>query len=185
MKFRAEQELRASGLSWTIVRCAAFMETWVGLTGAPLLHGEKAMVFGRGRNPMNFVSAHDVAAYVEIALRDPSLRGSVLTVGGPENLTMRELVATFAELTGTQLRVRRFPRPMLRLGSHLLARRNPMLAGHMRGGVTVDTRDQRFDPSANLHAFPSVRLTTVKELIRRDYMKETAVSVAPAPAARA
>jgi NADH dehydrogenase len=169
MKYRAELELRASALTWTILRPTAFMETWVDLTSAPLLRGERAMVFGRGRNPVNFVSAHDVAGYVELAVTDSALRNAVLAVGGPDNLTLRQLIATFRELTGARGKIRRYPRPMLRLGSRMLARRNPMMAGHMRAGVVMDTWNLRFDPAENQRRFPRVTLTPVRDMIRRDY----------------
>src|SRR6266508_3401310 len=35
-KFAAEQALRASGLRWTIIRPSAYLETWIGVTGAKL-----------------------------------------------------------------------------------------------------------------------------------------------------
>lgn len=59
MKYLAEQQLRASGLSWTIIQPSAYMETWGKLIGEPLLRTGKTPIFGRGHNPINFVSAHD------------------------------------------------------------------------------------------------------------------------------
>jgi uncharacterized protein YbjT (DUF2867 family) len=70
MKYRAEQELRESGLAWTIIRPTAFMETWATILGKPLLETGKTRVFGRGHNPINFVSADDVARHVELAEAD-------------------------------------------------------------------------------------------------------------------
>jgi hypothetical protein len=40
----------------------SYLETWVGIIGAKLADGGRALVFGPGRNPVNLVSAHDVAA---------------------------------------------------------------------------------------------------------------------------
>ena len=37
------------------------METWAGLVGEPLVETGKTRIFGRGGNPINFVSADDVA----------------------------------------------------------------------------------------------------------------------------
>ena len=47
-KYTTEQYLRASGLSYTILRPAAFMETWVHVLGGPIVKNGRAMVFGRG-----------------------------------------------------------------------------------------------------------------------------------------
>src|SRR6266540_1497470 len=45
-KFAAEQALRASGLRWTIIRPSAYLETWIGVTGAKLAGKGQALVFG-------------------------------------------------------------------------------------------------------------------------------------------
>jgi NADH dehydrogenase len=41
------------------------------------------LVFGRGDNPVNFVSVKDVAALVDHVVTDTSTRGSVYEIGGP------------------------------------------------------------------------------------------------------
>jgi putative NAD(P)-binding protein len=85
-KHAAEQALQANGLAWTIVRPAAFLETWSAVIGAKLASNGQALVFGQGRNPVNFVSAHDVAAVVDLAIRDPSLRGQLLQAMAARNV---------------------------------------------------------------------------------------------------
>jgi uncharacterized protein YbjT (DUF2867 family) len=82
-KHAAEVTLRASGLPWTIVRATAFMETWATIMGRTLRASGTILVFGRGDNPVNFVSATDVAALVALAATSPGLRGQVLELGGP------------------------------------------------------------------------------------------------------
>ena len=80
IKYRAEGELKASGLSWTIVRSTAFMEWGAAMVGAPLLKTGKTLVYGRGNNPINFVSADDVARLVELVIADSSMRGRTVTI---------------------------------------------------------------------------------------------------------
>src|SRR5512132_558679 len=99
-KYAADQALWASGLAWTIIRPAAYLETWIAIIGAKLADGGQALVFGPGRNPVNFVSAHDVAAVVDLAVHDPSLRGQVLEVTGPENLTFTQLAERLVTASG-------------------------------------------------------------------------------------
>src|SRR4029453_4997252 len=77
-KHAAEQALRASGLPWTIIRPAAYLETWIAIIGAKLADRGQALIFGPGRNPINFVSVHDVAAVADLAVCDRSLRGQIL-----------------------------------------------------------------------------------------------------------
>src|SRR6185437_15444417 len=61
MKYAAEQAVIGSGLDWTIIRPVPFLETWIHVIGARLAKGGKALVLGRGDNPISFVSARDVA----------------------------------------------------------------------------------------------------------------------------
>ena len=83
MKYAAEQHLRASGVPWTIVRATAFLETWTALLEQTASCSGRPLVFGRGDNPINFVSVDDVAALVERVVVDPSTRGQVFEIGGP------------------------------------------------------------------------------------------------------
>ncbi|MFD1734539.1 SDR family oxidoreductase [Deinococcus malanensis] len=63
MRYKAagERYLRGSGLSWTILRPAAFMEFWATLMWEPVVRGRPVMLFGRGQNPINYVAVQDVA----------------------------------------------------------------------------------------------------------------------------
>src|SRR6266481_6155027 len=71
IKYRTEEYLQASGLSFTILRPGAYMELWAQLIGQPIREQGKTISFGRGNNPINFVSVQDVARFVRIALDDP------------------------------------------------------------------------------------------------------------------
>ena len=93
-KYAAEEHLRASGAPWTIVRATAFVELWAEIMKKPI-------VFGRGDNPINFVSVGDVAAVAERAVVDPDLRGRIIEVGGPQNLSFNELAALLQDVRGT------------------------------------------------------------------------------------
>jgi uncharacterized protein YbjT (DUF2867 family) len=82
MKFLAEQRLRQSKLSWTILRPTTFTETFQQILCAPLLDKGKTMLFGRSREPINFVSAHDVARFVERSVSDSGMKGLAMDIGG-------------------------------------------------------------------------------------------------------
>ncbi len=169
MKYLAEQELRASGLAWTIIRPTAFMETWAQLIGEPLLKRGSTIIFGRGRNPINFVSVADVARFVEQAVVDPAMRGEVVEVGGPENLSMREVAAIVQTVTGRTGTTRAVPLPLMRLMAVLMRPVNPMLARQIQAGVVMDTRNMAFDPSETRRRYPAIAPTCLAEVVRRDY----------------
>lgn len=71
----------------TIVRATAFVELWIDLLTSTTGRSGRPLVFGRGRNPINFVSVRDVAALVERVVTDQDPPGRTLEIGGPDTLT--------------------------------------------------------------------------------------------------
>lgn len=165
IKARVEAHLRASGLSYTILRPSAFMEFWAALVGQPLVDTGRTMVFGRGVNPVNFVSVADVAQFVLIALDDPAARNQIIDVGGPENLTLRQVVDVFARVTGRPARRRHVPRWLMRVMSAALRPVNPALSRQIAAGVHMDTQDHTLDMTETLRRFP-VSLSRLEDVVR-------------------
>jgi uncharacterized protein YbjT (DUF2867 family) len=171
-KHAAEEMLRASGIPWTIVRATAFMETWAAIMSRPLQASGKILVFGRGDNPINFVSAADVAALAGRAVTDPGLRGEVLELGGPGNLTFNQLAAMMQEVTGRRGAVRHIPRPALHTMACLTAAIKPALARPglrraLHGHPRHDLRLQRDPagiprPAAHRHAISPQNAAVLK-----------------------
>jgi uncharacterized protein YbjT (DUF2867 family) len=166
-KHAAEQALQASGLTWTILRPAAYLETWIAITGAKLADKGQALVFGPGRNPINFVSAHDVAAVVDLAIHDRSLRDRLLEVGGPENLTFTQLAERLITASGRPGRIRHVPLAMLRALSLLARPVSPTFARQTQAAVVMNTTDMTLDTSTIRDRFPTIPATTLDEVIRR------------------
>jgi len=148
-KHAAEQRLRAGGVPWTIIRSAAFVELWAELVG-------KGIVFGRGDNPINFVSVHDVADVVTDAVLDPGTRGQVVEVVGPESLSFNQLAARLKARTGRPKHVRHVPRPLLRIMAPL--NRQP------RAALVMDTTDMTYRSSSGAR----VGQTSLDEAIARE-----------------
>ena len=171
VKYRVEQVLPASRLSWTIIRPTASMEIWTTLLAGPLLQTRKTRIFGRGDNPINFVSARDVAAFIELALTDARLRGQAIDVGGPDNLSMNQLVHRFEELTGASGSEQHIPLPMLRAMSVIMRPFSSTLARQARAAVVMDTTDMAFDDGETARSYPSIHPTSLDEVVRRDFEK--------------
>lgn len=159
-KFAAEEAVRACGIGWTIIRPAAYLETWLGLLGGPLVANGKTMVFGRGRNPINFVSAFDVARFVDLSIVDPSLRGQVVDVPGPDNLTLDQLVEIVETTCGRSGRVSHSPRAVMRLLSFALRPVDRMRASQIEAALAMDSRDMTIDGRAVRANYPSIPMTT-------------------------
>ncbi len=173
MKYAAEQELKKSGLAWTIVRPTAYMETYLGLIAVPLLQSGKVRIFGRGQNPINFVSAHDVAGVMETAVIDPAQRGAAIDIGGPEDLSFVEFSRVVEQATGKTAATSHVPLPMMRAMSVVMKPMNPTLARQIQGGVVMDTTDLTF-ATVKRHASSWVQGTTaLRDVVLRSYVKET------------
>ena len=165
-KRAAEETLRASGVPWAIVRATAFMETWGTIMGRPLRTSGKIPVFGRGDNPVNFVSAADVAALVARAAASPGLRGQLLELGGPDNLTFNQVAVIVQETTGRRGVIRHIPRRALRAMAWLSAPVKPALARQARAALAMDTIDMTFDPASIRQAFPDLPDTDMRSALK-------------------
>ena len=165
----AEETLQASGIPWTIVRATAFMETWGTIMGQPLRASGRIPILGRGDNPINFVSATDVAALVSQATTSPSLRGQILELGGPGNLTFNQVATIVQHASGRRGAVRHIPRPALHTLAIAAARLKPAVARQARAALAMDTIDMTFDPAPARQAFPDLpntdMPTALKELL--------------------
>ncbi len=167
MKYAAEEYARASGVPTTIVRATAFTELWVDLLRQTAGRGGRPLVFGRGDNPINFVSVEDVAALVEIAVTKPEMRGSILEIGGPENITLDELARATATGPGGPVRPRHISPIALRVMAATLGNLRPQLGRQMRSSLLMDSMDLRFDGSAVHASYPDLPATTVREVLAR------------------
>jgi uncharacterized protein YbjT (DUF2867 family) len=184
MKYTAEQDLKGSGLAWTIVRPSAYMETWCEVLGRPLLQRGKTKLFGRGRNPINWVSTSDVARFVELAIIDPAMRGVTIDVGGPENMTMSEFVEVFRTQTASIGGVGHVPLAAMRLMAMAMRLLNPSMARQIQAGIVMDTRLQAFDAVQTRQRYPSIPVTRLTDVVRRDFVNPTGGVLASIPAGR-
>jgi uncharacterized protein YbjT (DUF2867 family) len=162
MKDAAERHLHASGVAATIVRAAAFLETWTELLRQTAGRSGRPLVFGRGENPINFVSVIDVAAVVERAVVDPSTRGSTLAIAGPQNLTFNELARAVQTADGRTGAPRHVPPLMLRLAAQTVGRVNPLVGRQVRAALAMDSTDLTATASAIRRTFPEVPTTTLE-----------------------
>lgn len=166
IKYATEQYLKASGLSYTILRAAAFMEFWGAMVGEPILKTGKTTIFGSGNNPINFVSAADVAAFAVIALEDAKTRNQTINVGGPENLTLNQVAELFEKVGGHPAKKSHVPLPMMRVMRVVARPFNPLLSLQITGGILMDTENQTCDMTATLQQYP-VKLHHMEEVARQ------------------
>lgn len=165
MKYAAEEHLRASGVAWTIVRASAFAEFWLDLLEQTARGSGRPVVFGRGANPVNFVSVCDVAALVERAVVTTSMRGAMFEVGGPQDVSFNDLAASLQRAAGRTTRPRHVPRAMLRLLAAVLGPVRPARARQLRAAIAMDTIDLTFAPTDLRRGFPEVPMTPLADIL--------------------
>ncbi len=170
-KADAERIVRSSGLAFTFIRPTAYLETWLGLLGGPLMSTGKTRVFGQGRNPINFVSALDVARFVDLAVTDPSMAGKAVDVPGPTNHTLDQLVGIVQSVSGRTGAVSHSPTMVMRLLSVALRPINPMRAGQVSTAVVMDTADMSVDGPATRAPYPAIPMTTAVEVATRMFAR--------------
>jgi uncharacterized protein YbjT (DUF2867 family) len=99
----AEDVVRASDLSWTVVGANNFMQNFTeDLWHAPLLAGRLALPTGGVPEP--FVDLDDVAAVVARLLTTDGYAGQRVDLSGPTALTFGEAVAAIATAAGRPIR---------------------------------------------------------------------------------
>jgi NADH dehydrogenase len=165
MKYAAEQHALASGAPTTIVRSTAFLELWVDILCDTAKKSGRPVVFGRGENPINFVSARDVAALVDLVIGDPATRGTTLDIGGPANLTFNELAAALLDAGYVRGGPRHVPPPLLRALSSTVGRLKPQLGRQMRAALAMDRVDLRFDSTPIHERFPGLPTTSFADVL--------------------
>ena len=161
MKHAAEQALMRSGLRWSIVRPTSYLETWLGIIGARLDERHSVMVFGKGENPINFVSVQDVVEAILNAVHgDADER--IVDVTGPADLGLAEIASTLAARSSPPVRVAHVPLGMLRAMAVLARPISPAFARQAQAAVLMNTTDMTVAPkSARQHA------TTIDEVLDR------------------
>jgi uncharacterized protein YbjT (DUF2867 family) len=167
MKYAAEQHLHRSGISSSTVRATSFLETWLAIIGTKLASGGPALVLGPGRNPINFVSADDVAAFVCLAAdRDPRIAETV-SVGGPQNLAFTHVAEHLLAGAHGSPGIRHIPLPALRAMSVLAKPIRPAFARQAHAAVVMNTTDMTFDARPVRERFPEIAVTSMATLTER------------------
>lgn len=172
-KARIEAYLRASGLDFMILRPSPFMEWHVHrLLGQPIVETGRTTIFGAGNTPTNFVACADLAHYAQAALTKPAAGGRTLDLGGPDNVTKRDIVAMYERHAGRRARVRYVPIALMRAMSPLLRPVNPVVSRLMDASVWGETSDQTYDIAALPRDRPA-QLTSVDAFVRAQVTGKT------------
>ncbi len=95
-----EDHIRASGLDWTMIRPAFFMQTFVA--SAPRIKESGKIVLPLGDAQISATDLRDVAAVIVKVLTESGHAGKSYDLTGPELLTMQEIAARFSAILGRE-----------------------------------------------------------------------------------
>jgi uncharacterized protein YbjT (DUF2867 family)/ligand-binding SRPBCC domain-containing protein len=119
-KWRAEEAVRASGANWTIIR-----PTWI--YGPRDVSLNRFIGFARrfqmvpmtnfGRQPLAPVFIDDVARLAADSLTDEGAAGQVFELGGPETLSMRQVIGRALARAGMRRPILPGPTPLIKLAA--------------------------------------------------------------------
>ena len=160
---KAHVEAALADMDSTVIQASFFMESWLSPALGFDAANATARVFGPGTSPISFVSASDVAAMCALALTHSAASRRTLAFGGPQALTMQQVIALFERLTGRSFTIDRVPAEALH--QQFAAAEDPMgksFAALMLGALFGDAIDM-----APLIAEFHLELTSVESFARR------------------
>ena len=94
----SDVELAASGLDWTVIRPAFFMQNLLGSVNGDTLYG------GIGEGRIGLIDIRDIADFAAKVLRDPEPhKGRTYTLTGPASISLNDAAADLTEVYGTPI----------------------------------------------------------------------------------
>lgn len=158
-KRSVEEHLRTSGMNYTILQPACFMEIWLGPALGFDAANAKARIYGSGENKVSWISFKDVAKFAVATVDHPDARNEVVELGGPEALSPLEVVRTFEESQGRPFEVEHVPEKVLREQKETAS--DP-LQQSFAALMLYYAEDSVIDMRETLRKFP-VQLTSVQD----------------------
>lgn len=165
LKHAAEEHLRSSGMSWTIIRPAAFMEVHgLLMMGEPLRAQKPVRLVGPATTPLEWVAVRDVADVVVRCLEDPAARDSTIEVSAPGRASRVEALATLEAALGRSAKRSHLPRPVASVVQRVGGAANPGL-GYLLDAALAEDRP----PGHPRAADETVTATTTLETVAAEW----------------
>jgi uncharacterized protein YbjT (DUF2867 family) len=165
-KRKIERLLAESGLNYTVLQPACFMEIWLSPALGFDYPNAKATVYGKGNNKFSWIAIKDVASFAVAALENPAAKNRIIELGGPEALSPLQVVNIFEATQGKKFELQFVPEEALRAQKE--GAQDPMsetfatlLLGFAEGSNEIDMRN-------TLDVFP-MQLTSVNEYAKGVY----------------
>ncbi|GAA6617307.1 SDR family oxidoreductase [Scytonema sp. NUACC26] len=102
-----------SGLNYTILRLAGFMQGLIGQYGIPVLERQPVWVTGES-SPIAYMDTQDIAKFAIRALQVPETEKKAFPVVGTRAWSAEEIISLCERLSGKEARITRMPVNLLR-----------------------------------------------------------------------
>ncbi|MEM9349773.1 MAG: NAD(P)H-binding protein [Pseudomonadota bacterium] len=121
-KLQFENELQASGLTWTIVRPTAFFKSLSGQLGR-VRAGKPFLTFGNGKlTACKPISDADLARFIVLCLTDRDKQNAILPIGGPgPAITPNDQAKLLGEALRAEVKTRSVPPGLLKIIAAVLS----------------------------------------------------------------
>jgi uncharacterized protein YbjT (DUF2867 family) len=99
-RHRIEEQVRSSGLAWTILRPSGFNQNFSEDFLLPGIVQADTIATATGRGAVAFIDATDIAAVAAVALTDQRHSGKTYVLTGPQALTFAQTAAIISRAAG-------------------------------------------------------------------------------------
>ncbi|WP_338441067.1 NmrA family NAD(P)-binding protein [Synechococcus elongatus IITB4] len=114
IKYCVEEFLKQSGLNYTILRLAGFMQGLIAEFAIPVLEGRTTFVT-QDSDPIAYLSTLDIARFAVAALTTPATEKQTLPVVGPKAWNGLEIIQLCERISGKETKIARLPLATVRL----------------------------------------------------------------------
>ncbi len=164
-KKEMEVALRESTLDYTILKPTYFSECWLSPRFGFDLENTRASLCNDGQARISWVSIKNVAQFAVSSISHPNARRASLNIGGPEVLSVRDIVKYSEQRLACQFELKNVSELVL----------EKILEDAKVGGDSLEqslaaltlgfTKDDIIDISIVKNQFPEIKLISVKEII--------------------
>lgn len=157
-----EKALRASSVSWTLLRNSWYMENFFGTLPGALASGQWYTATGNGR--VGQVSREDCARAAAAALASAANDNRIYTITGPEALSFADFAAAASDVFGKPIQV--VPVTEEQLIAGMVAHGVPEAAAPVYAAFDTNTREGKADiVTGDVEALTGVRPQSFREFL--------------------
>lgn len=171
-KRSAEEALKGSGMTYTILQPTDFMEIWLSPALGFDPANTRATIYGTGENKLSWISFRDVAKFSAASVDNPAARDAVIELGGPEALSHLEVVSFFEKIMEKTFTVEHVHDESLR---EQMASATDALQKSFTGLMLATARGKIIDMDRTLRDF-QIELTSVEDYARSAVAKNQGVA---------